>query len=92
MRINPYDPNSANGEPGMRVIYRRVLLIAPWLPPGFRRFNYDGKISVHNALREFPDPDASHRFIRVWVPNTLADCTRREYRFAHEYDSTTCDA
>jgi hypothetical protein len=60
---NPAD--GSQGEPGMRKIYRRVYLIAPWLPPGP---NYDGKVSMH------VEPGAGR------VPNTLADLTRREYR------------
>jgi hypothetical protein len=59
-------------EPGMRSIYRRVLLIAPWLNIGE---NDRDEISAHF------DPQS-----RRWVPNTLADLTRREYRFQHEFD------
>jgi type II secretory pathway pseudopilin PulG len=73
-RLNPYDPNSTVGEPGMRTIYRRVLIIAPWLGDvGNERPDH---ISAHL------DPSNSGR----WIANTLADVTRREYRFAHEYD------
>jgi hypothetical protein len=69
------DPNTPQdetiaAEPGMRVIYRKVLLIAPWLPSGQ---GYDGKISMHMG------PNGP-------VPNTLADLTRREYRAAHDFN------
>jgi type II secretory pathway pseudopilin PulG len=87
-RVNPYDPESAIGEPGMRILYRRELLIAPWLlpipagvGPFFGDLPYDGKVSVH---RELVNP-ADLTLGQMWVPNTLADLTRREYRFAHEY-------
>jgi prepilin-type N-terminal cleavage/methylation domain-containing protein len=68
----PTDDESEGKEPGMRTIYRRVFLIAPWLPAGN---NYDDKISMHD------DPVSGVR-----VPNTLADLTRREFRAAHRYD------
>ena len=89
--LQPDDPstprttNPSGGEPGMRTLYRRVLLIAPWLPRSCRSprrsSRYDGNVSVH---RELLDPTIRSR--ATWVPNTLADLTRREYRFAHEYD------
>lgn len=96
----PDDPattvdESQGREPGMRRIFRHALLIAPWLPPvtvpainpSRVDLPYDGKISVH---REPVDP-AYPAADQVWVPNTLADLTRREYRFAHELDYSRAD-
>jgi prepilin-type N-terminal cleavage/methylation domain-containing protein len=76
------------GEPGMRTLYRRVLLIAPWLPVtqatgNYGAYSYEGKISTHRIM--VLDP-VLNGWVNKRVPNTLADLTRREYRFAHEYD------
>ncbi len=80
--------NSADGslgEPGMRTIYRRVLLIAPWvvdLP------NYSGAAPAkRNAINDsefFRLCDVSFRREgTLRVANTLSDLTKRENRFAH---------
>jgi prepilin-type N-terminal cleavage/methylation domain-containing protein len=77
------------GEPGFRTIYRRALLIAPSMPiPTEATFN-GVTIQPHNLnLREFyqlfdvsvhRDPTDS-----FWVPNSLADLTWRQNRFAHD--------
>jgi hypothetical protein len=97
---NPAD--SSLGEPGMRTIYRRALLIAPWydlsslptisIPNNFSslaplkqeewlagrlKWFFDRfDISVRYAL------DFSNLKLRFY-PNTLADLTKRENRFAH---------
>lgn len=74
---NPAD--GSLGEPGMRTIYRRVLLVAPWTatqlaaapPDNLPFFNaYDLSSHLEGARR---------------VPNSLGDLTRREYRFAHRH-------
>ncbi len=104
---NPAD--GSRGEPGMRTIYRRVLLIAPWvatydIPGGATGqpdpiFDLSGgnptSLNFHptattfagrlQALRRFQnDYDISVRFENQrMVPNTLADLSRREHRFAH---------
>lgn len=114
--------NGSRGEPGMRTIYRRVLLIAPWvttydspggapgqpdpifdltntnfhpngvewlpfLPAGYSAVNqYDFQMrSMLNFQNEY---DISVRLEngRI-VPNTLADLSRREHRFAHLPDN-----
>lgn len=64
----PGDP----GETGMRKVYRRVLLIAPWLGPWT---NKPDNISVHW------DPSIG---TGQWVANTLGDLTKRENRVARE--------
>lgn len=63
------------GEPGMRTVYRRVLLIAPWvsLPGGM-----DPDPTMY-----FQESDISARWdpqVNDWVANTLADLTKRENR------------
>jgi hypothetical protein len=63
------EDESGGKEPGMRTVYRRVLLIAPWLDPSVDRYD---NISMHQDLQT-----------GKWVPNTLADLTRREFRTAH---------
>ncbi len=85
---NPAD--GSLGEPGMRTVYRRVLLIAPWvqenlqvangsaLPADLLNFYRNNDISVHR------EPTGSGGFL--WVPNTLSDLTKRENRFAHFLD------
>lgn len=88
---NPAD--GSNGEPGMRTVYRRVLLIAPWveeLPPQFvPSGSPDAAKQLELDQMYYQLSDISFRrvvrgdddFIRV--PNTLADLTRRENRFGH---------
>lgn len=74
------------GEPGMRTVYRRVLLIAPWLEP---QLAAEGAADVASSegLRSFyRRHDVSARIdleTGRWVPNSLADLTKRENRFAH---------
>ncbi|MEX0939088.1 MAG: prepilin-type N-terminal cleavage/methylation domain-containing protein [Pirellulales bacterium] len=84
---NPVD--GSLGEPGMRTLYRRILLVMPgaeYRPPGsptsvpllqaatgYDEFNFYSHYDV-SARR-----DATGR----WIPNTLADLTKRENRFAH---------
>ena len=72
------------GEPGMRRIYRRVLLIAPWLTelrqptgPGSAPLSPLEKFSLTNDVSVRRDREGSGQI----VANTLADLTRREYRF-----------
>ncbi len=91
---NPADGSS--GEPGMRTIYRRVLLIAPWvseLPPYVKtsapsqpnnRIVFD-QIYYHRSDVSFRQEGS------LRVPNTLSDLTKRENRFAHFFDSTLTD-
>ena len=77
---NPTDKNlDIEGEPGMRTIYRRVLLIKPdvSLPSGF---------GVDDASQLFQRYDISAHYDALqgrWIANTLADLTKRENRFAH---------
>jgi hypothetical protein len=76
--------NPAGREPGMRRIYRRVLLIPP---AGLNLRQYSGT----NALqRFFSRNDISvHRDGHTGEPiiaNTLADLTRREYRYGRSID------
>ena len=69
---NPAD--GSLGEPGLRTIYRRVLLIAPTvnLPEIADNLEYYRKYDI-SARYESDDR----------IPNTLADLTKRENRFGH---------
>ncbi len=80
---NPAD--GSLGEPGMRTVYRRVLLIAPWvvdLP-----LYSSAAPAKRNAVTDsqyFRLCDVSFRREGATrVPNTLSDLTKRENRFAH---------
>ncbi len=72
---NPAD--GSLGEPGMRTVYRRVLLIAPWL----RGSLLPTSGNVWDFYRE--NDISMHRENGQFVPNTLGDLTKREYRFGH---------
>jgi hypothetical protein len=83
---NPAD--GSLGEPGMRTVYRRVLLIAPWivtLPP------------YGTAKQDIADDNVYYRLCDVSfrregdrrVPNTLGDLTKRENRYAHHINGMT---
>lgn len=89
------------GEPGMRNVYRRVLLVAPWadlsgipLPSGV------SLAEMSESYRNFYDIcDVSVRIEQsssltglIWVPNTLGDLTKRENRFGHFYNFATASA
>lgn len=90
---NPAD--GSLGEPGMRTLYRRVLLIAPWLElpeltslPGgnideqilYFYQNFDISAQIYQVQVDGTlVPNMSSRL----VANTLADLTKRENRFAH---------
>ena len=90
---NPAD--GTHGEPGMRTVYRRVLLIAPWvdeLPPYVRTTpasDPDNKMNLDRVYYQLSDvsfrrsinPDGSQGDLRI--PNTLTDLTKRENRFGH---------
>ena len=79
---NPAD--GSLGEPGMRTVYRRVLLIAPWTEGAWP---VPSGTTVQESLRIF----YRHYDVAVriengrFVPNMLGDLTKREFRFAHEY-------
>jgi prepilin-type N-terminal cleavage/methylation domain-containing protein len=85
---NPAD--GSLGEPGMRTVYRRVLLVAPWvseLPPAA------GGVPAGKNILEDIDCyrlcDVSFRREgNLRIPNTLGDLTKRENRFAHRLDFT----
>jgi prepilin-type N-terminal cleavage/methylation domain-containing protein len=64
-------PDGSRGEPGLRKIYRRVFLIAPWIT------DFSG--GAANVISSHDDPSSGNR-----VANTLADLTRREFRAAHQ--------
>jgi type II secretory pathway component PulJ len=90
---NPLD--GSLGEPGLRRIYRRVLLVAPWLekdlPLLLRQasandFFREVDISCRWTERPFDtdnDPSTPPEWLMAWTPNTLGDLTKRENRFAH---------
>lgn len=72
--VAPNDP-SYLGEPGMRTLYRRVLLVAPRL---------DLRNAPRNSLEYYRNFDISARLERgARVANSLSDLTKRENRFAH---------
>ena len=75
---NPAD--GSLGEPGMRTVYRRVLLIAPWvtLPSGVKETNFFQRYDISART------DGAGN----WVANTLSDLTKRENRFLRVADPT----
>ncbi|MEO2049196.1 MAG: prepilin-type N-terminal cleavage/methylation domain-containing protein [Pirellulales bacterium] len=77
---NPAD--GSLGESGMRTIYRRVLLIAPWLE---NDLPLPGGATIEEDLLDFyRENDISVRIENGrLVPNTLGDLTKRENRFGH---------
>ncbi len=89
---NPVDRSL--GEPGMRTVYRRTLLIAPWIGP-------IDPTALANPMTTPSDPseffrrfDISARYDTVmnrWIPNTLADLVKRENRFGHFFDITAAN-
>lgn len=87
---NPAD--GSLGEPGMRTLYRRVLLVAPWLEPiDLTAVPPSGSIAANDANRFYQRFDISARYDAVtsrWIPNTLSDLAKRENRFAHFFDPT----
>lgn len=76
-------------EPGMRRVYRRVLLVAPWAdlsgitpPSGINPASYKAFYDVCDvSVRIEQTGPAAFK----WVPNTLSDLTKRENRFGHFY-------
>jgi hypothetical protein len=101
VETQPDDPStdfdeSLGGEPGMRRVFRRQLLIAPWV-------EQIESLPLYDPSRGFNDPDndpqtltndeyyavsdiSFHLEGNLRVPNTLADLTRRECRWLHEID------
>ncbi|NOZ38692.1 MAG: hypothetical protein GXP24_00520 [Planctomycetes bacterium] len=80
---NPAD--SSNGEPGMRTVYRRVLLIAPWvseLPPYVDTATTAKNTPLDQIYYHLSDVSFRQEG-NLRVPNTLSDLTKRENRFAH---------
>ena len=91
---NPAD--GSLGEPGMRTLYRRVMLVAPWLDPiDLTAYPTDGSsLAADDALAFYRRFDISARFdpaTSKWIPNSLGDLTKRENRFAHFFDVTDPD-
>lgn len=77
---NPADDSL--GEPGMRTVYRRVLLIAPWLQGALPSpAGANNSERLQNFYRNF---DVSVRIVgNQFIPNSLGDLTKRENRFGH---------
>jgi hypothetical protein len=78
------------GEPGMRTLYRRVMLIAPWVEPidltAYKPNNNSPKLKPGDANAFYQRFDISARYdtaTEKWIPNSLGDLTKRENRFAH---------
>ena len=83
--------NGILGEPGMRTLYRRVLLIAPWVDPidltEYEPNNTSPKLAPDDANAFYQRFDISARYdpaTQRWIPNTLGDLAKRENRFAHD--------
>lgn len=75
---------TVTGRPGMRTIYRRVLLVAPWVADSNLIASSEYSLNT-NSLLEFQeryDLSAHLEGNRI-VLNSLADLTKREYRFLH---------
>ncbi len=78
--------NGSLGEPGMRTVYRRVLLIAPWVQdlPAYIGGATAPQTPIDLDRVYYQLSDISFRREgSIRVPNTLSDLTKREYRFAH---------
>ena len=80
-------------EPGMRKVYRRVLLVAPWAdlsgitaPSGSNPESYEAFYNVCDVSVRVQQTGPS---TYIWVPNTLGDLTKRENRFGHYYNFDT---
>ena len=84
---NPAD--GSLGEPGMRTVYRRVLLIAPWVELPYLE-DFGQATPDLNALAFTLAFDISARVSSSGqlIPNTLSDLTKRENRFAHRLSSS----
>jgi hypothetical protein len=68
-------PGIDEGEPGMRRIYRNVLVIAPERGPWMAGPNNRPELAI-----------SMHYDGTKWVANTLSDLTKREYRAARDYE------
>jgi type II secretory pathway pseudopilin PulG len=88
----------AEGEPGMRKVYRRTLLITPWYGTATNSLGTGSDPLLDLVARGFTTYAAQIEQLRLFqeaydisvrlengriVPNTLADLSRRENRFAH---------
>lgn len=85
--------NGLLGEPGLRSIYRRALVIAPGRPnlqfisgpPDSQWFFQRYDISAHYDPTYDTNNDGTPD--GAWIPNTLSDLTRRENRCYRQSDS-----
>ena len=86
---------ATTGEPGLRTVYRRTLLIAPWIDSiDLTAIATTGgtPIDADDANRFYQRNDISARYdatTQTWIPNTLSDLTKRENRFAHFFNPAT---
>jgi len=85
---NPAD--GSLGEPGMRTIYRRVLLVAPWTGTQVETVSALAaapaeNLAFFNAFDLSSHLEGSTGSPLLRVPNSLGDLTKRENRFAHRY-------
>ncbi len=79
---NPAD--GSGGEPGLRTLYRRVLLVLPTKDAGLlTAANTPAPLDEMEFYRNF-DVSAHRDENGLWAPNTLGDLTKRENRFAHD--------
>jgi len=81
---NPAD--GSLGEPGMRTVYRRALLIAPWIGPIDPTTLVPNMVDPSDHSEFFRRFDISARYDSInmlWIPNTLSDLVKRENRFGH---------
>jgi type II secretory pathway pseudopilin PulG len=86
------------GEPGMRKVYRRTLLVVPWYGTATNNLGTGSDPLLDLVARGFTTYAAQIEQLRLFqeaydisvrlengriVPNTLADLSRRENRFSH---------
>lgn len=91
--------NPPPDEPGMRKIYRRALIVAPWVDLTWFNNNFPPTVLGTGVLQRVTNYDQFYDQCDVsvhveevsantyrWVANTLGDLTKRENRFAHYYN------
>lgn len=81
------DPNNFFGEPGMRTIYRRTLLIAPWVNP-YRQVDADGDGIVNIGGANFRAVPGLVRLLpsNLFGPNDVARVIAAVIAFQDRYD------
>ena len=86
--VREIDTPDAGNEGAMRRVYRRALVIAPWVNPIDPTTLAVPFSQVDSPIEFFQRFDISAHWDPVtarWVPNTLSDLTKRENRYFHTY-------